>query len=197
MSGHGPIGRMVANGRLASMVLWGPPGGAARPRLPGFWRWKRTLEFEPLSAVFSGVSRTFARCLNARLPGARAARAPCCSLMRFTASTEPSRTVSCPMWRTARSRSSARQPRIPSFEINAALLSRSQVFVLNRLDDVGSGGTAGCAARRLKDRIRIPVDADARLSLKAMADGDGRYLLNLAEELFALASRRGARHGSD
>src|SRR5205085_5213609 len=73
----------------------------------------------------------------------------------------------------------------PSFELNAALLSRAQVFVLRRLDDP--------ALEKLLVRAEaetgrpLPLDADARTALKAMADGDGRFLLNLCEELFALA----------
>ncbi len=72
----------------------------------------------------------------------------------------------------------------PSFELNGALLSRTQVFVLNRLDD--------SALEKLLQRAEqaegrpLPVDGDARQALRAMADGDGRYLLNMAEELFLL-----------
>ena len=73
----------------------------------------------------------------------------------------------------------------PSFELNGPLLSRCQVLVLNRLDDA--------ALETLLDRAeavegnRLPLDEDARHTLRAMADGDGRYVLNLAEELFALS----------
>src|SRR5690606_39557881 len=73
----------------------------------------------------------------------------------------------------------------PSFELNAALLSRAQVFVLNRLDDAALEvllARAEAAVGR-----QLPLDDDARRALRAMADGDGRYLLNMAEELFALA----------
>jgi putative ATPase len=72
----------------------------------------------------------------------------------------------------------------PSFEINAALLSRCQVFVLNRLSDTALEELL-VRAEAIEGRP-IPVDPDARHALRAMADGDGRYLLNLAEELFAL-----------
>ena len=73
----------------------------------------------------------------------------------------------------------------PSFELNAALLSRAQVYVLNRLDDKA----LETLLRRAEDAVgrELPLNADARIALKAMADGDGRFLFNLAEELFALA----------
>ena len=73
----------------------------------------------------------------------------------------------------------------PSFELNAALLSRCQVFVLNRLDEA--------ALERLLSRAEaeegraIPVFDEARTALKVMANGDGRYLLNMAEELLLLS----------
>jgi putative ATPase len=71
----------------------------------------------------------------------------------------------------------------PSFALNGALLSRCQVLVLRRLDDV--------ALERILERAEaatrtLPLDAEARASLRAMADGDGRYLLNMAEQLAAL-----------
>ncbi|MGH6959271.1 MAG: replication-associated recombination protein A, partial [Dongiaceae bacterium] len=72
----------------------------------------------------------------------------------------------------------------PSFELNAALLSRTQVFVLNRLDDAALE-TLAARAEQAEGR-KLPLDPDARGALREMADGDGRYILNMAEELFAL-----------
>jgi putative ATPase len=74
----------------------------------------------------------------------------------------------------------------PSFELNGALLSRAQVLVLRRLDD----GALEILLERAEGHFgrKLPLTADARASLRAMADGDGRYLLNLAEELFAESS---------
>ncbi|MCZ6482299.1 MAG: replication-associated recombination protein A, partial [Alphaproteobacteria bacterium] len=73
----------------------------------------------------------------------------------------------------------------PSFELNAALLSRCQVFVLNRLDQAALEEILVRAEAEIGRPL--PLDGEARTALIAMADGDGRYLLNLAEELFALA----------
>ena len=75
----------------------------------------------------------------------------------------------------------------PSFELNPPLLSRAQVLVFRRLDDAALEELAA-RAEAAEDRA-LPLDADARSALRAMADGDGRYLLNLAEELLALDAR--------
>jgi putative ATPase len=74
----------------------------------------------------------------------------------------------------------------PSFELNGALLSRAQVLVLRRLDD-GDLETLLRRAETFYGRA-LPLDGQARASLRAMADGDGRYILNLAEELADLKS---------
>ena len=71
----------------------------------------------------------------------------------------------------------------PSFELNGALLSRAQVLVLNRLDEVALDALIGRA--EIFEKRALPLDVDARASLLAMADGDGRYFLNLVEEIFA------------
>ncbi len=76
----------------------------------------------------------------------------------------------------------------PSFELNSALLSRCQVLVLNRLDDAALEKML-VRAEELEKR-KLPLTAEARISLKAMADGDGRYLLVMAEELFARKSEK-------
>ncbi|MGE0716979.1 MAG: replication-associated recombination protein A, partial [Alphaproteobacteria bacterium] len=76
----------------------------------------------------------------------------------------------------------------PSFELNAALLSRAQVFVLRRLDDAAMDLLLE-RAEAIEARP-LPLDESARAALRAMADGDGRYLLNLVEELFQLAPGR-------
>src|SRR5690606_6456479 len=69
----------------------------------------------------------------------------------------------------------------PSFELNAALLSRCQVLILRRLDDAALEELLQRAERALGRQL--PLDPDARAALRSMADGDGRFLLNLAEEL--------------
>src|SRR6185436_19152064 len=69
----------------------------------------------------------------------------------------------------------------PSFELNAALLSRCQVLVLRRLDDTALGILLGRAEAALGRPL--PLDGESRAALLAMADGDGRYLINMVEQL--------------
>ncbi len=178
----GPLGRMVAARRLASMVLWGPPG-CGKTTIARLLAHSTDLHFEPLSAVFSGVAD-----LRKIFDAARARRLAGQGTLLFIDE----------IHRFNRSQQDGFLPYVedgtvtlvgattenPSFELNAALLSRAQVFVLNRLDDA--------ALERLLARAEaemgrpLPLDADARAAVKAMADGDGRFCLNLCEELFAL-----------
>ncbi|HTO85644.1 MAG TPA: replication-associated recombination protein A [Methylomirabilota bacterium] len=187
LAADGPIGRMVASGRLSSMVLWGPPG-CGKTTLARLLAEHTKLHFEPLSAVFSGVAD-----LRRVFEAARSRRAAGEGTLLFIDE----------IHRFNRAQQDGFLPYVedgtvilvgattenPSFELNAALLSRVQVFVLNRLDD--------SALERLLRRAEqaegrpVPLDAEARQALRAMADGDGRYLLNMAEELFALPASQG------
>lgn len=183
LGSQGPIGRMVANGRLASMVLWGPPG-CGKTTIARLLALETDLEFEPLSAVFSGVAdlrKVFERA-TARRAGGKGTLLFIDEIHRFNRAQQDG---FLPYVEDGTVTLIGATTENPSFEINAALLSRSQVFVLNRLDDAALEELL-VRSEAIESRS-VPVDADARLSLKAMADGDGRYLLNLAEELFALA----------
>ena len=120
--------------RLSSMILWGPPG-CGKTTIARLLAEAVDLHFEPLSAVFSGVADLQQDLRGAPARGATTASAPCCSSTKSTASTARSRTASCPIVEDGTVTLVGATTENPSFELNAALLSRCQVLVLRRLDD--------------------------------------------------------------
>ncbi len=180
---EGPIGRMVGSGRLASLILWGPPG-CGKTTIARLLAAETDLEFEPLSAVFSGVAdlrKVFDRARQRRLAG-RGTLLFVDEIHRFNRAQQDG---FLPFVEDGTVILVGATTENPSFELNPALLSRCQVMVLKRLDEA--------ALRELLARAEaaegrdLPLTAEARGALLAMADGDGRYLLNLAEEVFALS----------
>ncbi|MEI6559472.1 MAG: replication-associated recombination protein A [Rhodospirillaceae bacterium] len=177
-----PLGRMIAAGRLASMVLWGPPG-CGKTTIARLLAEAVELEFAPLSAVFSGVAdlRKVFEAARTRRAGGRGTLLFIDEIHRFNRSQQDG---FLPYVEDGTVTLIGATTENPSFELNAALLSRAQVFVLNRLDEAA---LEKLLLRAEGDcRRPLPLDADARRAVKAMADGDGRFLLNLCEELLAL-----------
>jgi putative ATPase len=177
-----PIGRMVAAHRLASMVLWGPPG-CGKTTIARLLADRTALAFEPLSAVFSGVAdlrRVFDAARKRREMG-QGTLLFVDEIHRFNRAQQDS---FLPYVEDGTVVLIGATTENPSFELNGALLSRAQVFVLKRLDSA--------ALALLVDRAEallgrtLPLDGDGREALLAMADGDGRYLLNMVEEIAAL-----------
>ena len=182
LAADGPIGRMVGQRRLASLILWGPPG-SGKTTIARLLADTAQLEFEPLSAVFAGIAdvrKVFERARARRADG-RGTMLFVDEIHRFNRAQQDG---FLPFVEDGTVTLVGATTENPSFEINAALLSRCQVLVLNRLGDEA----LETLLRRAEayQGHRLPLDVDARAALKAMADGDGRYVLNLAEELFTL-----------
>ncbi|MDE0991745.1 MAG: replication-associated recombination protein A [Rhodospirillales bacterium] len=180
----GPIGRMIANGRMASIILWGPPG-TGKTTIARLLADQSDFEFEPLSAVFSGVSdlrKVFDRAKDRRSVG-RGTLLFIDEIHRFNKAQQDG---FLPYVEDGTVVLVGATTENPSFELNSALLSRAQVLVLNRLSDEAMDALL-CRAEAVEG-VSLPVNADARAALRAMADGDGRYLLNMAEEVFTLSS---------
>lgn len=180
----GPIGRMIRNARMTSIVLWGPPG-TGKTTIARLLADHSDLEFEPLSAVFSGVAdlrKVFDRAKERRSVG-RGTLLFIDEIHRFNRAQQDG---FLPYVEDGTVVLVGATTENPSFELNSALLSRAQVLVLNRLSDVAMELLLNRA--EAEEAKSLPLDKDARASLRAMADGDGRYLLNMAEEVFALPS---------
>jgi putative ATPase len=177
----GPIGRMVAAGRLSSLILWGPPG-TGKTTIARLLADAVGLRFAAISAVFSGVADLKKAFAEAR-EHARTGRRTLLFVDEIHRFNRAQQDGFLPFVEDGTVTLVGATTENPSFELNAALLSRAQVLVLHRLDPAALGLLLSRAEAEVGRPL--PLDAQARDALTAMADGDGRFLLNHAEVLFA------------
>lgn len=180
-----PLGRMLITGKVTSFILWGPPG-CGKTTIARLLAHHTDMYFEPISAVFSGVSdlrRIFDEAKQRRQSG-RATILFVDEIHRFNRSQQDG---FLPYVEDGTVVLVGATTENPSFELNAALLSRCKVFVLKRLTDDALESIIKRAERQVGRAL--PVTDEAREQLKSMADGDGRYLSNMLEALFDLPDR--------
>ena len=177
---EGTLTRLLKSGRVPSIILWGPPG-CGKTTIARLLADETHLEFEQLSAIFSGVAE-----LRKSFDRAKAKREQGIGTLLFIDE----------IHRFNRAQQDSFLPHMedgtitlvgattenPSFELNAAVLSRASVLTLNRLSDEALDDLLKRAEAEMGRPL--PLDGDARIALIGMADGDGRASINLAEEVF-------------
>lgn len=181
---NAPLGRMLASGKISSFILWGPPG-CGKTTIARLIAEHTNLYFEQISAVFSGVAdlkRVFQYAQERRATQGKGTLLFVDEIHRFNKSQQDG---FLPYVEDGTVILVGATTENPSFELNAALLSRCHVFVLNRL----TSDDFEILLQRAEKEIgrKLPVDDEARQLMKETADGDGRYILNLAESVWSYA----------
>ena len=178
---EGVLTRLLAAGRLGSIILWGPPG-TGKTTIARLLAGETGLHFEQISAIFSGVAdlrKIFDQARKRREEG-RGTLLFVDEIHRFNRSQQDS---FLPHMEDGTITLIGATTENPSFELNGALLSRAQVLTLNRLER--SSLAILVERAEVVEGRGLPLDAAAREQFFALADGDGRYLLNLVEDIYA------------
>ena len=174
-----PLGAMLSSGVLSSLIFWGPPG-VGKTTLARLLADHTDLHFEQISAIFSGVAelKKVFEAAKLRHRNGRGTLLFVDEIHRFNKAQQDS---FLPHMEDGTLLLVGATTENPSFELNAALLSRAQVLVLERL---GHDDLAALMMRAETELdISLALDDEARNTLVAMADGDGRALINLVEQV--------------
>jgi putative ATPase len=178
----GALTHMLRRGSLASLILWGPPG-VGKTTIARLLASQAKLVFVQLSAVFSGVA-DLKRAFDDATKRRRAGQGTLLFVDEIHRFNRAQQDGFLPVVENGTVTLIGATTENPSFALNGALLSRCQVLVLRRLDDPA---LQRLLARAEEDiQRKLPLTEDAKSTLRAMADGDGRYLLNMVEQIVAL-----------
>lgn len=181
---NAPLGRMIKSGKITSFILWGPPG-CGKTTIARLIAEYTNLYFEQISAVFSGVAdlkRVFQYAEDRRKNQGKGTLLFVDEIHRFNKSQQDG---FLPYVENGTVILVGATTENPSFELNSALLSRCQVFVLNRLTPDNFEELLQRAEKQ--EGQKLPIDEEAREFIKNIADGDGRYMLNIAENIWSYA----------
>lgn len=181
----GLLGRMVEQEKITSVIFWGPPG-CGKTTLARLLAQHTDLHFEAVSAIFTGVAdlrKVFESARHRRQMG-RGTLLFVDEIHRFNKSQQDS---FLPYVEDGTIVLVGATTENPSFELNSALLSRCQVLVLNRLNEAALEILLQRAEKNMNRPL--PLTPEARQAICRMADGDGRYILNIAEQIFQVQKK--------